>query len=184
MNLKMLGHDHADVATNYQHLGCIHQDLGDLERAKEHQELAVTIYLKKLGHDAKFAKYVAASYHNLGSIHQDLGDLERAKEYQDRALAFNVKNPGRGHTSVATYSNMGSIHQELGDLDRAVGHQEPLNVTTTDEHISHVLEQVEDLEKSSEHQERSQPVHFQNQGFQHSDVTTDRDKLCTMCIIN
>ena len=183
VNLKMLGHDHADVATYYQHLGCIHNDLGDLERAKEYQELAVTIYLKKLGHDAKFAKYVAASYHNLGSIHQDLGDLERAKEYQDRALVFNVKNPGRGHTSVATYSNMGSIHQELGDLDRAIGHQEPLNVTTTDEHIGHALEQVEDLEKSSKHQERSEPVHFQNQGFQHSDVTTDRDKLCTMCSI-
>ena len=116
------------------------------------------------------------SYHSLGLIHHHLGDLDRSKEYEDRALAIEKNKPASKHNS-----NSGCIHQKPNDLDRAMEHQEPLNVSTTDGLSGHEL--VEDLEKTSKHQERSEAVNFQNQAFQYSDVTTDSGKLCSMCNI-
>ena len=80
--------------------------------------------------------------------------------------------------------NSACIHQKPNNLDRAMEREELLNVTTTDGHSGHVHdEQVEDLENSSKHQERSEAVNFQNQAFQRTDVTTDCSKLCTLCNI-
>ena len=86
----------------------LHQQLGDLERAKEYQDRALAIRLKKLGPDHTD---VATTYSRSGVIHQQLGDLKQAKEYQDRALAIRLKKLGPDHTDVATtYSRAGVIH--------------------------------------------------------------------------
>ena len=80
-------------------LGDIHQRLGDLERAKDYQDRALTIYLRTHGPDhINFTRV----YGFLGSIHQDLGDVERAKEYHERAVAVNLKMLGPDHADVAT----------------------------------------------------------------------------------
>ena len=172
---KMVGRDNANVAVRYHFLGLVHQDLGDLERAKEYHERGLAIFLR-LGPDHA---RVASSYHLLGLIHHHLGDLDRSKEYEDRAVAIEKNKPAGKHNS-----NSGCIHQKPNDLDRAMEHQKPLNVTTTDAHSGHVHDkQVEDLAESSKHQNRSEAVNFQNQAFQCSNVTTDSDKLCSMCNI-
>ena len=80
-------------------MGDIHQQLGDLQRAKEYQDRSLAIDLKKLGPDHT---YVATTYSKLGDIHQQLGDLQHAKEYQDRALAIRLKKLGPDHTDVET----------------------------------------------------------------------------------
>lgn len=46
VSLEKLGPVHVDVATCYNNLGSVHQELGNLEQVKEHQERALTIYLK------------------------------------------------------------------------------------------------------------------------------------------
>ena len=46
IRLEKLGAEHLDVATTYNKLGLIHQDLGDFEQAKWYFERASTIYVK------------------------------------------------------------------------------------------------------------------------------------------
>ena len=66
----------------------IHQQLGDLQRAKEYQDRVLAIKLKKLVPDHT---NVETTYSKLGDTHQQLGDLQRENEYQDRALAIGLK---------------------------------------------------------------------------------------------
>ena len=186
IDLKRLGPDHADVESCYNHLGCIHDDLGDLERAKEYQERALAIDLKRLGPDHAD---VESCYNHLGCIHDDLGDLERAKEYQERALAIDLKRLGPDHADVAIcYHQLGRTHHDLGDLERAKEYHERAlaiylkrlgpdhaNVANCYHHLGCIQRDLGDLERAKEYHE--------NQVFQHSDVTTDSGKLCSMCNI-
>ena len=184
--LKRLGPDHAEVAFSYHFLGFIQHDLGDLERATEYHERALAIDLKRVGPDHAD---VANVYYYLGSIQHDLGNLERAKEYRERALAIYLKRVGPHHADVAScYHHLGRIHHELGDLDRAKEYHERAfaiylkrlgpdhaNVASCYHHLSCIQRDLGDLESAKEYHE--------NQVFQHSDVTTDSGKLCSMCNI-
>ena len=69
--------DHLDVATTYGVLGDILDKLGDLERAKEYQDLAHAIKPTKLGTDHTD---FATTYSPLCVVHQKSGNLEQAKE--------------------------------------------------------------------------------------------------------
>ena len=60
------------MATSYNNLGLVHDNLCDFEKAKKYHEVALSIYQKKLGPENV---KVASSYHNLGSVHQQLGDV-------------------------------------------------------------------------------------------------------------
>lgn len=156
------------MADSYHHLGRIHRALGDLKRAMEYQECSLAITLETHGPDHT---KVVARYRSLSNIYRDLHDPELAKKYHERAISIKKKNPGDKRNI------------NLKDPDLTTEHQEPLKVTTTNGHSGHVHnEQGEDLEKSIEHQDRSEAVHFQNQG-QHSDVTTDCGELCKTCTI-
>ena len=184
--LKSRGPDHANVANCYNHLGRTHHDLGDLQHAKEYHERALAIYLKRLGPDHAD---VATSYHQLGRTHYDLGDLERAKEYRERALAIYVKRLGPDHANVAScYHHLGCIQRDLGDFERAKEYYERalaiylksrgpdhVNVANCYNQLGRTHHDLGDLERAKEYHE--------NQVFQHSDVTTDSGKLCSMCNI-
>ena len=186
IHLKRLGPDHANVASSYHHLGRIHHHLGDLERAKEYQERALAIRLKRLGPDHS---KVASCYHHLGRTHHDLGDLERAKECHERALATYLKRLGPDHADVTScYHHLGCIQHDLGDLERAKAYHERAlaidlkrlgpdhaDVASSYHHLGSVQRDLDDLEHAKEYHE--------NQVFQHSDVTTDSGKLCSMCNI-
>ena len=186
IDLKRLGPDHANVTNCYHQLGCIHHDLGDLERAKEHQERALAIYLKRRGPDHAV---VASCYHHLGCIHHDLGDLDRAKEYHERALAIDLKRLGPDLAKVANrYHQLGRTHHDLGDLGRAKEYHERALaiylkrlgpdhavVASCYHYLGCIQRDLGDLERAKEYHE--------NQVFQHSDVTTDSGKLCSMCNI-
>ena len=49
ITLDKLGPEHVVVATRYNNLASIYQDLGDLEQAKKYQQRALKIRLDKLG---------------------------------------------------------------------------------------------------------------------------------------
>ena len=49
ITLDKRGPEHVDVATSYNNLPLIYQDLGDLEQAKEYQQRSLAITLDKLG---------------------------------------------------------------------------------------------------------------------------------------
>ena len=186
IELKRLGPDHADVANCYHHLGCMYRHLGDLERAKEYHERGLAVYLKRVGPDHAD---VASCYHQLGGIHHDLGDLERAKEYHERALAIDLTRPGPDNVDVAvSYHHLGRIHYDLADLKRAKEYYERAlaiylktlgpdhaEVASCYRHLGRIHHDLGDLERAKEYHE--------NQVFQHSDVTTDSGKLCSMCNI-
>ena len=183
---KSRGPDHANVANCYHHLGRTRHDLGDLERAKEYHERALAIYLKRLGPDHA---NVASCYHHLGCIQRDLGDFERAKEYYELALAINLKRLDPDHANVAScYHHLGRTHHDLGDLERAKEYHERAlaiylkrlgpdhaNVASCYHHLGCIQRDLGNLERANEY--------HGNQVFQHSDVTTDSGKLCSMCNI-
>ena len=183
---KSRGPDHANVANCYHHLGRTHHDLGDLEGAKEYHERALAIYLKRLGPDHA---NVASCYHHLGCIQRDLGDFERAKEYYELALAINLKRLDPDHANVAScYHHLGRTHHDLGDLERAKRYHERAlaiylkrlgpdhaNVANCYHHLGCIQRDLGNLERANEY--------HGNQVFQHSDVTTDSGKLCSMCNI-
>ena len=86
-----------NVATTYNNLGVIHQDLGDFEQAKEYHEHALAIRIEKLG-----AKHVAVAttYNNLGLIHLKLGDFEEAIGCFERASTIHVKKHSTKNVDV------------------------------------------------------------------------------------
>ena len=106
-----------DEAVCYIDLGIVHHNLGDREQAKENNERALTIFLKKLDPDHPG---VAMCYNNLGNVHSGLGDLGQAKENYERALTIRLKKLDPDHLDVAMcYNNLGTVHSDLGDLEQA-----------------------------------------------------------------
>ena len=83
------------VATSYNNLALIYQNLGDFKQAKDYQEHALVIQLDKLGPEHVD---VARSYNNLALIYQDFGDFEQARQYQQLALAIRAGKHGHNKT--------------------------------------------------------------------------------------
>ena len=152
------------MATSYNNLGLVHEQLGDFEKAKKYHELALSICQKKLGAENV---QVATSYNNLGSVHQQLGDFEKAKEYHELALSIRQKKLGPENVDVATsYNNLGLVHDKLGDFEKAKEYHElalsiyqkklgPENVqvATNYNNLGSVLKQLGDFEKAKEYHE-------------------------------
>ena len=164
--LQELGPEHVDVATSYNNLALIYQDLGDFEQAKEYQQRALDIQVDKLGPEHV---NVATSYNNLASIYQDLGDFEQAKENQQLALDIQLDELGPEHVNVATsYSNLALIYRDLGDFEQAKEYQqraldieldklgpEHVNVATSYNNLALIYKDLGDFEQAKEYQQRA-----------------------------
>ena len=80
-------------------MGILHRDLGDLQRAKENYERALSIQLNKLGPEHVD---VADTYHSMGILHRDLGDLQKAKEYYEGVRSIKRNKLGPDHVDVTS----------------------------------------------------------------------------------
>ena len=110
------------MATSYNNLGYVHEQLGDFEKAKEYHELALNIRQKKVGPENV---EVATSHNNLGNVHDKLGDFEKAKEYHVFALSTTQKRLGPESVQVATnYNNLRYVHEQPGDFEKAKEYHE------------------------------------------------------------
>ena len=68
---KILGEDHADVATSYSNLALVYNRLGQYNQAKDLHEKALTIRKKIFGEDHA---NLASSYNNLALVYYSLGE--------------------------------------------------------------------------------------------------------------
>ena len=111
--LKTLGPDHVHMATIYRNLDQVHRELGNLGRvhhkqghlkkARDYNNRARAIFLKKLGPDYV---HVATTYSSLGQVQRELSNLDRARDYYHRAFVILHKTELRsGHVDVANFHN-------------------------------------------------------------------------------
>ncbi|XP_022799025.1 nephrocystin-3-like [Stylophora pistillata] len=185
---KKLGPDLVTVATSYNNLGSVHVKLGDLEKAKDYYELALSIQGKKLGPEHV---RVATSYNNLGSVHEELGDFKKAKENHELALSIKEKTLGPDHVRMATsYSNLGSVHKELGDFEKAKEYHElavsikekrlgpeHVRAATSYSNLGSVHEELDDLEKAKEYHELVLSINEKKLGREHVRAATSYSNL-------
>ena len=95
------------------------QSAGDLHRAEQLLEQALTLSLRHFGADHPS---VASRQSNLAAVVQDLGNLPRAKELMEESLASGLGTFGADHATVATRrSKLGMVLRDLGDLTGAQG---------------------------------------------------------------
>ncbi|PFX19564.1 Nephrocystin-3 [Stylophora pistillata] len=182
------GPKHLDDAASYCHLGNLHGELGDLERAKDFHYRALEIRLKKLGPEHVD---VAAIYKNLGIICEKLGEIDRAKEWYERALDILLKKLGPGHVAVAaSYNNLGILHWELGDLERAKDFHyraleirlkklgpEHVDVAATYNNLGIICEKLGEIDPAKEWYERALDILLKKLGPGHVDVAASYRNL-------
>ncbi|MBT9555156.1 MAG: tetratricopeptide repeat protein, partial [Myxococcales bacterium] len=113
---KVLGEEHADVATCYNNVGNVLQEQGKLDEAMEKYEAALQIF-KKVDECAN----VAMCYNSMGNVLSTQGKLNEAMEMHEAALQIRKKVLGEEHADVArSYNNMGVVLEEQGQPDEAM----------------------------------------------------------------
>ena len=185
---RMEEYDDKDLAHSYSGLAEVHTCLGELEKAKEYQGHALTIFLKKFGPEHLD---VARCYNNLAAAHHNLNDLEQAKEYQESALAIHLKKLGPEHVRVAhCYITMAAVYKALGDLEQAKEYHERAltirlkkrgpdhhDVSTSYIYLGSVHYELDDLEQAKEYYERALTIRLKKLDPDHLDVATCYNNL-------
>ena len=177
-----------EVVNAYGYTGTVHHSLGDLQRAKEYHNHALTIGLRKLGPEHIV---VAESYNNLGSVHYGLGDLQQAKECHDCALTIRLKKLEPEHLDVAiSYKDLGYVHCRLGDLKQAKECEncalkirlkklgpEHVDVAESYNDLGIVHHNLGDLQQAKECHDRALAIRLKKLGPEHVDVASSYNNL-------
>lgn len=109
---RLLGRQHADVATSLLSLGKLHLILGDYAAATAINERALAIQEKVLAPDDPA---VGRILYNLAITHYSTGNHERAQVMADRALANFEKAQGPNHPNVARALHvLAALHEAAG----------------------------------------------------------------------
>lgn len=122
-DLRLLGDDHAKVATLRSNLSLVLQELGEFTRARELLERALASDLRERSDDAS---KILLRRSNLARLLQDAGDQEnggcaRARQILESAIDEALPALGEQHWMIAiARSNLSSILCELGELDAAL----------------------------------------------------------------
>jgi len=97
------------------HLGIIHQDQGDYDKAIEKYNQSLEI-VKELGNKGG----IASTLHELGMIHAAQGDYDKAIEKYNQSLEIEKELGNKGGIA-STLHELGIIHYIQGDYDKAIG---------------------------------------------------------------
>ncbi|MDP6904582.1 MAG: tetratricopeptide repeat protein [Verrucomicrobiota bacterium] len=119
-----LAAEEAKSAPSWVQLSYLHNELGlalgnagQLDKALEHYQKALAIWLKQLGSKHPL---VAVSYNNIGFVHSKKAEYDKALEHFQKALAILLKQLGPEHPNVAmSYNNIGAVHYAKKDLAKA-----------------------------------------------------------------
>ena len=119
-----LAAEEAKPVPSWEQLSYLHNGLGRAldyaglyDKALEHHQKALAIYLKQLGSEHPD---VATSYNNIGLVHDNKGEYDKALEHYQKALAIDLKKLGPEHPDVAiSYNNMAYVYKAKKDLPKA-----------------------------------------------------------------
>ena len=123
---KLLSSNHKlDLAWTYNNIGCLYDDMGDINRALKYQEKAYDIRRESL---PSTHPDLATSLNNLGRIHQALAhrfgrnpiEFEQALQNYKSALHIRRKALPVDHPDLAiSYYNLASIHIDQQEYEQA-----------------------------------------------------------------
>ncbi|CAF1182076.1 unnamed protein product [Rotaria sordida] len=115
---KALPPNHPDLATSYNNIGSVYDDMGDYSKALEFHEKSYQIFEKALppNHPS-----LAISYGNIGQVYKNMGDYSKALEFYEKSLKIREKALPPNHSSLATsYNNIGVAYFGKGDYSKAL----------------------------------------------------------------
>lgn len=108
------------AATLADHVGVLHYQEGDYERAEEHHRQALRLWQRLRGPSHP---EVARTLARLSSVLVERGLLGEARECLERALAIHEEVLGDGHPDLASsLDRLGLVFFDLGDYARAEAH--------------------------------------------------------------
>ena len=185
---KILGEDHADVATSYNNLALVYERLGEYNQSKELHEKALIIRKKIFGEDHAD---VATSYSNLALVYHTLGEYNQAKEVHEKALIIRKKIFGEDHADVATsYNNLALVYERLGEynhskelLEKALiirkknFGEDHADVATSYNNLALVYERLGEYNQAKEVHEKALIIRKKIFGEDHADVATTYNNL-------
>jgi tetratricopeptide (TPR) repeat protein len=189
----VFGSDDRRVSVLFDRLGTGLQSMGDLPRAKDLFERALTLDLKNFGEDHPS---VAARRSNLAIVLRNLSDLTRARDLLECALASDLKNLGEDHPSVAIRrSNLAGVLNDLGDLTPAkdlleraltsdlknLGEDHP-TVAINRSKLAVVLSHMGDPLRAKDLLDRALASDLKNLGEDHPSVAVRRFNLATVSL--
>jgi len=99
INVKVLGTQHPQVATDYNNLGLAWHEKGDYDQAIDFHNKSLEINVKALG---KQHPSVATNYNNLGLAWDEKGDYRQAIEFSSKALNIFENRLGKNHPKART----------------------------------------------------------------------------------
>jgi tetratricopeptide (TPR) repeat protein len=117
--------DKLDLAWTYNNIGCLYDDMGDMQRALKYQEKAYKIRRESL---PSTHPDLATSLNNLGRIHQTLAhrsggnpvELDQALQNYKSSLHIRRKSLPLDHLDLATsYYNLASVHIDQQEYEQA-----------------------------------------------------------------
>ena len=109
---RLLGPEHADVATSLNSLAAVHAATGAYAKATALFERALAIREEALGSDHPD---VATSLDNLANVRMSTGVYAEAAALHERALAIRERALGPDHPDVAkSLSNLASVRAAMG----------------------------------------------------------------------
>ena len=190
-----LAAEEAKPVPSWVQLSYLHNQLGSTldyaglyDKALEHHQKALAIYLKKLGSEHP---HVARSYNNIGSVHYKKREYDKALENYQKALEIDVKRLGPEHPGVATsYINIGSVHHVKGDYDKALENfQRALGMKLKQLGLEHpdvarsywwigvALKEKNDISKAKEFIGKSHTIFLKKLGPNHPDTKNAKAEL-------
>lgn len=105
------------IARLHADLGAVHDELGNLERAIHHWDLAIA-YFEKCAPPASLD--IAALLNNVASLKKSLGDVDGAETALLKALEILHRELGKEHDETACVcNNLGALYQQSGYHEQA-----------------------------------------------------------------
>ncbi len=117
----------AEHAKFMYEMGWVHYDRGEVEKAIEYYEQALSIDREVYGNRHH---NVATDLNNIGTAWQAIGEHEKAIGYHEQALSIDRAVYGERHPAVAKYlNNIGMALYALGDPIKAIEcHEQALSI--------------------------------------------------------
>ncbi|MFW5872796.1 MAG: tetratricopeptide repeat protein [bacterium] len=111
--MKTVENGRSKIATNYNNIATIHQEMKNYGLALEFYNKALFLHL-----EYNYLPGLINVYNNLGSVHRLLGELEDAAKYISKSIEISKKIEDN-FSLAGSLNELGLVYQELKDWDEA-----------------------------------------------------------------